>query len=255
MLEYLERFYLGNVQSLIAPSKHCKEELINFLGIQPEKIHVIYNGVNPEIFAPNSCSDSVFLTDIRLPSRPVVLFVGRIVAQKGLKTLMEAVPRVAKQLPNVLFTFVGAGDFSYYQRLLKEHGVSNKNFLNLGYFSYLDMPKIYSLADVFVLPSPHENCSMSLLEAMSCKRAVVAANVGGNSEVIRSYQNGMLFASGNSKELAEIIVQLIEDSSLREKLGAQARRTVIEKFSVHNMAADTVKVYEELVSSYGEGCR
>jgi glycosyltransferase involved in cell wall biosynthesis len=254
MLKYLERFYLSNVQSLIAPSKNCREELINFLDIPQEKIHVIYNGVNPEIFAPNRHDDPVFLTNLQLTSRPVVLFVGRIVAQKGLNTLMAAVPRVAKHLPNVLFMFVGAGDFSYYQRQLKEYGVSNENFLNLGYFSYLDMPKIYSLANVFVLPSPHENCSVSLLEAMSCKRAVVAANVGGNSEIIRPYRNGMLFTSENSKELAEIIIQLIEDSNLQKKLGLQARRTVVEKFSVQKMAAGTVKVYEEAVGSYRERC-
>jgi len=254
MLKYLERFYLSNVQSLIAPSKNCREELINFLDIPQEKIHVIYNGVNPEIFSPNSRDDPVFLTDLQLTSRPVVLFVGRIVAQKGLKTLMAAVPRVAEQLPNVLFMFVGAGDFSYYQRQLKEYGVSNENFLNLGYFSYLDMPKIYSLANVFVLPSPHENCSVSLLEAMGCEIAVVAANVGGNSEIIRPYHNGMLFTSENSKELAEIIIQLIEDANLQKKLGLQARRTVIEKFSVQKMAAETVKVYEEAVGSYRERC-
>lgn len=250
VLKYFERFYLSNVQSLIAPSKKCREELINFLDVPREKIHVIYNGVNPEIFAPNRRDYPVFLTDLQLTSRPVVLFVGRILAQKGLNTLMAAVPRVVKHFPNVLFMFVGSGDFSYYSKQLKKYGVSNENFLNLGYFSYLDMPEIYSLADIFVLPSPHENCSVSLLEAMSCERTVVAANVGGNSEIIQPHHNGVLFTSQNSKELAEIIIQLIEDSNLRKKLGLQARKTVIERFSVRKMAAETVKVYEEIVSSY-----
>lgn len=250
ILKHFERFYLSNVQSLIAPSKSCREELINFLDVPREKIHVIYNGVNPEIFAPNRRDDSVLLTDLQLTSRPIVLFAGRIIAQKGLNTLMTAVPRVVKHLPNVLFLFIGGGDFSHYSRQLKKHGVLKENFLNLGYFGYVDMPEIYSLADIFVLPSPHENCSVSLLEAMSCERTVVAANAGGNSEIIQPHHNGMLFTSQNSKELAEIIVQLIEDSNLRKKLGLEARKTVIEKFSVRKMAAETVKVYEKIVSSY-----
>lgn len=252
LLKYLERFYLKSVQSVIAPSKRCKEELINFLHVPCGKIHVIYNGVNPKMFSPCRCNDPVFPTNPRLTSRPLVLFAGRIIAQKGLRTLMAAVPRVVKHLPDVLFMFVGTGDFSSYYRWLKKYGVSNNNSLNLGHISYLDMPKVYSLATIFVLPSPHENCSISLLEAMSCERAVVAANVGGNSEIIRSYHNGVLFASQNIEELAEIIIQLIDDSSLREKLGSQARRTVIERFSVQKMVAETVRVYEKMVSSYGE---
>ena len=252
LLKYFEHSYLRKVQLLIAPSKSCKEELINFVHVPREKIHVIYNGVSTKMFAPNRCNDPFFSTNLRLTSRPIVLFVGRMIAQKGLQTLMAAIPRVVKHSPDVLFMFVGAGDFSSCYRCLKKYGVLDKNLHNLGYVSYLDMPKVYSRATIFVIPSPHENCSISLLEAMSCERAVVAANVGGNSEIIQSYDNGMLFASQNSKELAEIIIQLIDDSSLREKLGAQARRTVVEKFSVQKMVAETVSVYEELVSSYGE---
>ena len=253
VLKRLERFYLRSVHSLIAPSERCKEELINFLHIPPRKIHVVYNGVDPEMFSPSGRDDPAFLTNPGLTSRPLVLFTGRMVAQKGLKTLIAAAPLVVKHLPDVLFMFVGAGDFSSYHKWLKEYGVSDYNFLDSGYVSYLDMPKVYSSATVFVLPSPHENCSISILEAMSCRKAVIAANVGGNSEIIQPDYNGMLFASQNSKELAEMIIQLIEDSSLQEKLGVQARKTVIDKFSVRKMAAKTVGIYEEAVDSYREG--
>jgi len=250
LLAKLESLYLSKINSLIAPSNECKNELVKHLQIPPDRIYVIHNGVDPAVFSPHCTYKSMLPNHIALSSRPVVLFTGRLIAQKGVNTLIDATPSVVKKIPTICFLFVGAGDFHPYYTRLRNYGVSDKNFINVGYIDYLNMPSIYSIASVFILPSPHENCSLSILEAMSSEKAVIAANVGGNSEIIQSYFNGVLFKNNQSDELAEKIIELVTNMNLRKQIGVQARNTVIDKFSVSKVASETLKVYERTIDNY-----
>jgi glycosyltransferase involved in cell wall biosynthesis len=243
MLQALERYSLNRAQALISPSKACQKAMLSSFGIPSEKVNLIYNGVNTNIFQPNISLENRF----NFGDRPIVLFVGRFVAQKGLETLVKAMPRIVNHVNDALFVFVGPGSFEYVKNQIERYGISSRNFINLGYYNHDEVHKIYSIADVFVLPSPHENCSLSLLEAMSCARAVVAADVGGNPEIIEPSYNGLLFSAKNSDDLANRIIQLLEDSNLRKILGRNARKTTIQRFSVQSMAAETTKVYKKVL--------
>ena len=244
LLKQLEHFSLSRAQVLIAPSEECKKSLINSLGINPQKVNVIHNGVNTIKFNPQNFSKEDMFQHA---GRPIVLFVGRFVAQKGLGNLVKAMPKVINHVNNVLFVFAGQGDFSYLKSQIERYGTTNRSYVNMGFREHNKIHEVYSLADVFVIPSPHENCSLSLLEAMSSEKAVIAANVGGNSELIKSYYNGVLFLSQNSDDLADKIIQLLDDTALQRRLGIQARKTVIDRFSIQSMALETNKIYHKIL--------
>jgi len=239
-LKLCESFFLRNMDLLIAPSQHCKAELKKFLSMTSARIDVVYNGVDTQVFVPNciACGDE-----------PTVLFAGRPVAQKGIFNLVKAMRIVIRYTPRARFIFAGGGDFSPYIRIFEKMGISDEHSKYLGHVDHSDMPKIYCQNKVFVLPSPHENCSMSIIEAMSCGKAVIASNVGGNPELIESGKDGILYNYGDSEELAEKIILLLEDSSLREELGRRAREKAVKRFSARRMGEEIIRIYERTVQS------
>lgn len=243
ILKYLEKKYLTNSQALIAPSKKCQFALLNSLNIPPENVNLIYNGVDTNFFNTPKKWDN----KTPFPNRPLVLFVGRYVAQKGLDIVVKAMPNVVKNFPDVLFIFAGQGDFITLENSIKNRGIPKKNYLNLGFLTPSQLLKFYSYANLFILPSPHENCSLSLLEAMSCQCAVLVANVGGNSEIIKSYKNGLLFSTGNVLDFSNKIIELLKNAVLQKKLGCEARKTVLKEFSIEKMAEKTCNLYKDLL--------
>jgi glycosyltransferase involved in cell wall biosynthesis len=213
---------------------------------------VIQYGVDTELFSPSSTPVRKDLQDIHSLNRPVVLFTGRFVASKGIYTLIQAIPKILQANPSVLFLFVGGGDSRQYAQELRSRGVPEDNFRFLGYVDYFDMPQVYSLASVFVVPSLYEGLPLRILEAMSCGRATVATQVCGIPEIIEQGRNGILVSPNNHEELARDIVLLLEDDSFAKKLGKRARETVIQRFSASQMASKTLDVYRRCVDGRTE---
>lgn len=82
---------------------------------------------------------------------------------------------------------------------------------------------------------------------MSCQCAVLVANVGGNSEIIKSYKNGLLFSTGNVLDFSNKIIELLKNAVLQKKLGCEARKTVLKEFSIEKMAEKTCNLYKDLL--------
>ncbi len=111
------------------------------------------------------------------------------------------------------------------------------------------MPAIYSSASIYVAPTIYESLGISILEAMSCERAVVTTNVGGIPEIITSRHDGLLVAPQNHKELANAILTVLYDDTLAIKLGEEARKTVMENFTIGQTTEKTTKLYRKIVES------
>jgi glycosyltransferase involved in cell wall biosynthesis len=238
-----EIIYFSKERYYITVSKWMKEQIVRqYPKIDPSLISVIYNSVDVENFSPG--------TGKNLPERDIVLFTGRLIAAKGVRYLVEAIPKVLREYPNTLFIFIGSGNSLPYRRRLKELRVPEKNFMFLGYLKESsDLVEYYRASSVFVAPTLYENLPIRVLEAMACGVPVVASNVCAIPEVIDNGVNGILIQPGSVGELAEAICRLLGDPSLRRKMGDNARKTVLEKFNWKVNAIKTVEVYQQILDS------
>src|SRR3990170_8273129 len=240
IIRLLQQKYVKHVSRSVAVSNATKELAIKHLKIEEEKINVVYNGVDTKIFSPPRKEE----VETKY-SRHTVLYVGRMVSKKGIHVLVKAMPEVLQVFPETRFLFVGGGNIPLYKEAIRKMGTPEKNFSFVGHVGYFERPKIVREATVFVNPSFFENCSLSVLEAMSCGSAVVASDVGGNPEIIETGKNGLLVPAFDDKSLAKSIISLLENESFNKEIGKEARRTVERSFSSTTFAEETYNIYQQ----------
>jgi glycosyltransferase involved in cell wall biosynthesis len=244
VIRQLQQMYVKKVSRFIAVSQKTKELAVEHFGVDPSKISLVYNGVDVNLF--HMPDEAELFTRY---SRPTIVYVGRIISKKGIDVLIKAMPETLKCFPHARFVFVGGGNISLYKEMIRNEGISEKNYLFTGHMGYLERAKIFREATVFVNPSFFENCSISILEAMSSGCSVIASNVGGNPELIQSEKNGLLVPAFNDKEFARAIISILKDESFNGIIGKEARRTVERSFSSTKCAEDTYKVYSQTLNS------
>jgi glycosyltransferase involved in cell wall biosynthesis len=244
IISQLQQLYVKKVSRFIAVSQITKELAVEHFGVDPSKISLVYNGVDVNLF--HMPDEAELFTRY---SRPTIVYVGRIISKKGIDVLIKAMPETLKCFPHARFVFVGGGNISLYKEMIRNEGISEKNYLFTGHMGYLERAKIFREATVFVNPSFFENCSISILEAMSSGCSVIASNVGGNPELIQSEKNGLLVPAFNDKEFARAIISILKDESFNGIIGKEARRTVERSFSSTKCAEDTYKVYSQTLNS------
>ena len=242
VVRLLHQNYVKHISRFIAVSNATKKLIIKHLNIEAERINVVYNGVDTKLL----CSPKKNEMEKKF-SRPTVVYVGRMMAKKGVHILIKAMSDVIRHVPQTRFLFVGGGNISLYKKMIEKRAIPEKNFSFVGHVGYFERSKILGEATVFVNPSFFENCSLSILEAMSCGTAVVASDVGGNPEIIESGKNGILVPPSNDRMLAKSIVSLLEDENFNKKIGKEARRTVEKRFSSEKTAKETCRIYKQLV--------
>lgn len=185
-------------------------------------------------------------------SSKVVFALGSLLPVKGFTHLVDAIPEVLEQHPESQFIIGGQGP--EYTALIKQAellGVA-ENLQLLGRVSTEDVPKFMSDADVFVLPSiPHESgdteaLGMVLVEAMACGTPCVASRTGGIVDVVDDNINGYLVSPGDSKELAEKINELLNENSLREKMGRVGREKIEKIFALDVIATQVESIYKQI---------
>lgn len=244
IIRLLEQKYVKHISRFIAVSNVTKELAIKHLNIGAERIDIVYNGVDTKLFRSPRKNEVE-----KKYSRPTVVYVGRMVSKKGVHVLIKAMPEVLRVFPETRFLFVGGGNVPLYKEIIGKMGIPKENFSFLGHVGYFERSKILREATVFVNPSFFENCSLSILEAMSCSSAVVASDVGGNPEIIESGKNGLLTPVFNFRKLAKSIISLLKDENLNKEIGREARRTVERSFSSEKCAEETYSVYKQILDS------
>ena len=243
ILSVVQQQYIKNIANFIAVSEMTRKFVIKELKVEPEKISLIYNGVDTEIFHPPNKEEAA-----RRYSDPTIVYIGRMVAKKGINTLIDAIPQVLRYFPKARFLFVGGGNISAFKAIAAGKGIPESNYAFLGHLGYFERLIILREATIFVNPSLFENCSLSILEAMSSGCSVVASNVGGNPELISSGVNGLLTPMLNSGRLAQNILSLLQDDNFNYKIGQEARRTVERSFSSKKCAMETYENYRKVLS-------
>ncbi|RLE99407.1 MAG: hypothetical protein DRJ63_05505 [Thermoprotei archaeon] len=177
------------------------------------KTTVLPNGVDLKEFKP---------TETPKNKTPTLIYVSGTAEYKGYKDLLKALQILKKRKIEIKTILLGPG---------------------LKRVNHDQMPKYYSKADIFVLPSHREGLSMALLEAMAMELAVIATKVGGISDAVKHMYNGILIEPRNPTELADMIQLLAQNPHLRKKLGKNARKTVQEKYNIEKTINKLEKLY------------
>lgn len=205
------------------------------------KMSVIVGGVNLDHYKKDQNLIDEINTKYDIQGKKVVLFTGRLTQPKGVMYLIKAAKKI-----NAVIMIIGDGpERENIEREIARQGISN--VILAGYFQTSNplFHEFYERADVYVSPSVwDEPLGLTILEAMAAKTPVVATRKGGVLSIINDRVNGILIRPRNSLQIAQMVNVLLEDDSLREKLGKQAYKTVVEKFSWTKIAQRFEKLYE-----------
>lgn len=240
----LQRGLLRHVSAAFAVSEQLKHELDIYLKLPPQRIEVIYNGVEVRSVS-NTERQSARDLFRAAASDFVVGSVGRLVAVKNYKLLLHAVRGMLTRR-NVLLVLIGDGPERAALEAEAAHlGISHR-MRWLGHRE--DAARLYAGMDVFVLPSYSEGLSNTLLEAMSASLAVVASDVGGNREIVRDGRDGLLFKSNDEFGLRGLLDGLANNPEVRRGLGRNGSERVRHDFSVTAMINRYEGIYERVLS-------
>jgi sugar transferase (PEP-CTERM/EpsH1 system associated) len=214
--------------------------------MRPERMSVMYNGVDTERFAPCKESRTAMRKELGLPEESFVVgTVGRLVPIKDHRTLLKAAALLSGSRIDVRVLLVGSGPERDKLQSLATGALEGRVCFT-GDSSRVS--EMLNAMDVFVLPSLGEGMSNTLLEAMACGLPVLATNVGGNPEIIENDVNGCLFTPGDAEWLASKLKFLARDPALIHQLGTAARNRAIESFSLSRMLETYRSFYLDLAA-------
>jgi glycosyltransferase involved in cell wall biosynthesis len=228
---------------MVAVSQNLKEFVIEKVGINQNRLRVIYNGV--DALPPCENEDvSECRKELGLPeSDRVVGVVGNLYPVKGHQYLIEGIPSILKKCPNTSFLFAGRGQLeTELKAQVNRLGLDRRvHFLGLRQ----DVARILALLDVFVLPSLSEGLSMAILEAMIAGKPVVATEVGGNPELVLNGQSGFLVPPRDSQALATSVTTLLINRQQAIQFAEEGKRRAEGQFSLDTMVKTYQSLYDE----------
>jgi phosphatidylinositol alpha-1,6-mannosyltransferase len=193
------------------------------MDVPPEKITLIHNGVDTKRFTPGR--KSAVLTDRHgLSGKKIILTIGRIVPRKGLDTVVRALPRILKQVPNAHYLIVGSGEYQPALKYLADKtGVADR-VIFAGRVTESELVDYYRLCDVFAMPNRDmpggdtEGFGLVFLEANACGKPVVGGRAGGAVEAVIDGENGLLVDGWSIQDVADAITRLLTDTKLYQHL-------------------------------------
>ena len=239
---------------LIAVSNYVKQSANRHLGISLESIELVYNPIDTELLhkTPDTNREDL-LRACGLPADSVILLnVARLSPQKGLLYALRALPEILQRFPSAHLVSVGAKtDPPWLEQLEREAtalGVT-RHFHVLG--ARRDVIDFLRACDVFIFPSLYEGLGIALIEAMAAGCACVASSAGPIPEVVRDGEDGLLVPPGEPQAIAAAVCRLLDDESLRERLGAAATVSAFSRFQPQQSADALTRIYESVLQGRG----
>ncbi|HTD78797.1 MAG TPA: glycogen synthase [Chloroflexota bacterium] len=259
---WVEQTALGMADAVIAVSRGTLDDILRVTPVRPERVHVIYNGIDTQLYRPVEATDALERFGVD-PTRPMVLFVGRITRQKGIIYLARAIPDIDRSAQVVLCA--GAPDTPEIAAEMEQAVAdAQRERGNVIWIQEMlprdEIIQFYSHATVFCCPSIYEPFGIINLEAMACGTPVVASKVGGIPEVVVDGVTGLLVPLEQqtespfepldprrfSADLAAAINRLLGDPGLRQRMAQAGRERVEREFSWPAIARQTADLYGSL---------
>lgn len=250
----LRLFFLQKTMAVIVPGRLSKNYVAS-LGIGVERISVAPNTIDNDLFISasqeyQSCKGEL-KARLGFEGKIVFLYVGQFVKRKGLEYLLYAYAKIERERDDVALVLVGSGPMEIQLKKLVYS-------LKLKYVSFIrsglrldDLIRLYSTADIFVLPTLEDIWGFVINEAMACRLPVIATRASqGAQEMIRSGKNGYVVKEANANELYEAFRKLVYNAELREKMARKSQDIVTSEFNVKNMVSGFARAI-----SYSRGCK
>lgn len=218
--------------------------------VPEEMITVVPNGVDSILFAPDRIHKEKAdkLKQEMGIRKKIILYAGYLDSINGIPFLLKVIPQIMHERNDAIFIFIGHGPEEEAINLLSKKYPHNIKILTM--VPYDEMPIYYEMCDLFVIPRPSTISSetltpLKLLEAMAMEKPVLASNVGGMSEIIVNGENGYLYQKNNLNSFIKTLHIALDSSD--NKIGKNARRTVVENYRWDKSANILRRVYEDLI--------
>lgn len=232
--DVLHTWMYSKLSLWISLTRRMKQEVIEHTRVPEQLIRVVPLGRDTRVFDPRLYNQRDARNRYGLPhSRPIAGMLGRLDPQKGQEDFLRSLPAVLEQHHDVCYVVAGdetRGEEGYRRYLVNlsyELGIRD----SVRFLPFTEnVPEFMAAIDVFVLPSYSETYGLVLIEAMAMEKPVVATSAGGVPEIVEDGRDGLLIPPRDEKALAEAIVLLLENSSLRMSLSEHARRDALERF-------------------------
>jgi len=235
----------------------CSQYMVSHVkwafGLPDDKLVMVPNGVDQQVYENVRKQDDLkgFRTAFALPEEKLVLFVGRLVYEKGAHVLINAIPKILEKV-NAKFVIVGSGYMKdQLSNIVRSMGLEHK-VLFTGFMDEASLLKLQCCADVSVVPSLFEPFGIVALEAMAAKSPVVVSDTGGLGEIVEHDVTGVKVYSNNVESLAWGITKVLLDEKYRNTLRENAYRRIQERYSWDRIAQQTEKIYEGVLGEYSK---
>ena len=233
---------------VIVCSHFMKEEVRRLFQLPADKVTVIENGVRPKLFQAEYSEE--FRSSFASPEEDLIFYIGRIVREKGIQVLIQALDELLKDNPSTKLVIGGKGHFvEDLKRQAGYLGISDRIFFT-GFISDEERNKLYQAAQVAVFPSLYEPFGIVALEGMAAGTPTIVSDVGGMSEVVENGVNGIKVEPNNPHKLSEAIKYVLNNKGEAQEMAVRASELVSEKYDWNKIAKKTEKVYREVVNDY-----
>ena len=231
---------------VIVNSKFMKNDLQRLFGLPYEKINVVANGINSTTYSGIE-RDYEFRRQYALDNEKIILFMGRLVYEKGVQHLISAMPKILDNYHDAKLIIAGKGGMiEELKSQVEALGLGQKVYFT-GYLNAKQVSKMYKCADVSVFPSTYEPFGIVALEAMLAGVPAVVSDVGGLNEIVEHGVNGMKSYAGNPNSLADSILSLLVNPELCTNIVKKARAKVKDEYSWTKIAQDTHFIYQKSI--------
>jgi colanic acid biosynthesis glycosyl transferase WcaI len=243
-------FLYRNADHIVVVTPAFKEYLVQHWQVAPEKISVIENGVEAELFSPRT--EGALRTELGADGKFVVSYIGTMGNAHGLQMLVEAAAQLQNSAPNIMFLLVGEGaEKEKLVSLVQSRGLTNLGFVDQQ--SRQRIPAYICASDACVVLLKKNEIFKTvipskMLEFMACARPVILGVEGQARKILEEARAGICVEPGNASELAQAILHLAGDEQLREILGRNGRRHVLQNFSRRQTAMAYLEVLNALMS-------
>lgn len=252
MIHETESWLTYDAWKVICCSNYMLSHVKEIFNLPLDKLIMIPNGVETEDYDKYSDNEmSKLRCKFALPEEKIVLFVGRLVYEKGVHVLVNAIPKILEKV-NAKFIIVGNGYMKdNLLSLVKSMGISHK-VLFTGFLDEETLRKLQKCADVSVVPSLFEPFGIVALEAMAAKSPLVASDTGGLSEIVEHDITGVKVHPNDPDSLTKGITKVLLNEEYARRLRENAYRKVKEKFNWHKISQSTKELYSQVLDEFSK---
>lgn len=256
ILRKLASINYKNATWIITVTPQVKHVISTLYKINPEKIIVLYNGADADLFSPLETKSAKKMLKLDEATQ-YICYVGTLTYYEGVEDLVKSAPLVLEKYPDIRFLIVGDGPSkNELVSLTKQEGVINK-FIFIGAVKHDDVPKYINASEICVCPVLNDTKSktagssgLKSFEYMACGKPVVMSDTDGNKDLIAETNAGLIARTERPHEFASAIIKLLEDKKLSQNLGENGRKAVVEKYSWSSIAKKVSESFDEAIKSH-----